>query len=106
MIIDHIHLDHTNNALIAHYATVDAAKIRATAIVKAVRRTPALVAGMYTAFPHLVHEIPLGQVAQVADELCDAGFKSVVADMSENRAIRKEYRQVLEAVALGEMVVD
>jgi hypothetical protein len=104
MIIDHIHLDHTNNALIAHYATVDAAKIRATAIINAARRHPALLAGMYSAMPHLVHEIPLEQVFQVADELWDAGFRSVIADMSENRAIRKEYRMVLEAVALGETV--
>lgn len=106
MIIDHVYFDHTNNALIAHYATVDAAKIRATAIVKAAVRTPALVAGMYTAYPHLVHELPLAQVVQVADELCDAGFGSVITDMSENRAIQKAYRQVLAGVALGELVVN
>jgi heme oxygenase len=98
-------LDHNHMALNSHYEAVDAVKIRATAIVKAARRSPALVAGMYTAYPHLVHEIPLEQVAQVAEDLCDAGFQSVVADMSENRAIRKEYREVLEAVALGELVV-
>lgn len=105
MIIDHIHFDHTNNALVAHYATVDVAKIRATAIVKAAVRAPALVAGLYTAHPHLVHELPLAQVVQVAEELCDAGWRSVIADMSENRAIQKAYREVLEAIALGESVV-
>lgn len=105
MIIDHVHMDHNQMALIGHYATVDAAKIRATAIVKATHRSPALVAGMYTAYPHLVHELPLAQVAHVADLLCDAGFNSVVSDMSENRAIRIDYREVLEAVALGESVV-
>jgi hypothetical protein len=105
MIIDFTYLDHTSSALSAHHATVDAAKIRAAAIVKATLRTPGLVAGMYTAHPHLVHELPLGQVAQVAEDLCDAGFHSVIADMSENRAISKDYREVLQAVALGESVV-
>ena len=98
-------IDHNNMALMGHHEQVAAVKIRAVAIVKAARRTPALVAGMYIAFPHLVHEIPLEQVAQVAEDLCDAGFQNVVADMSENRAIRKEYREVLEGVALGETVV-
>lgn len=100
MIIDHNHM-----ALTSHYEQVSAVTIRAVAIAKASFRSPALVASMYVAFPHLVHEIPLGQVAQVAENLCDAGFHSVIADMSENRAIRKEYREVLEGVALGETVV-
>lgn len=98
-------LDHNTMALTGHYAAVEAVQIRATAVAKTARWHPALVAGMYTAFPTMIHDLPLGQVAQVAEDLCDNGNRSVIADMSENRAIRKEYRQVLEAVVLGETIV-
>jgi hypothetical protein len=98
-------IDFNQLALTSHFQVTAQHKIRATAIEKAARKTPALVAGMYAAEPRWIHELPLGQAAQVAEELCDAGFSEAVRDLSENRAVSKEYREVLAAVAEGETVI-
>ena len=100
-----MNIDFNQLALTSHFQATDQHKIRATAIEKAARKTPGLVAGMYAAQPRWIHELPLGQVAQVAEELCEAGFSEVVRDLSENRAISKDYREVLAAVAEGETVI-
>ncbi len=97
--------DFNHSSVASHFQAVANQHIRATAMLNAVRNTPGNVASMYATKPVWVHELPLEQVAQVAEELCDAGFSSVVSDMSENRAIRREYREVLAAVAQGEPVV-
>ena len=98
-------IDFNAMSVASHFEAVAADKIRASAIVSAARKNPGMVAAMYTSTPSWVHELPLGQVAQVAEDLCDAGFSGVVKDLSENRAIRKDYREVLDAVAKGESVI-
>ena len=97
--------DFNQLAVQSHFNSVAEHKIRSTAILTAARRNPGIVAAMYASRPTLLHELPLGQVAQVAEELCDAGFTNVIADMSENRSVQKDYREVLSAVTSGESVI-
>jgi hypothetical protein len=98
-------IDFNTLSLDSHFATVAAHKVRASFVVKTAGKNPSLLAAMYASQPTWIHEIPLGQVVQVAEDLCDSGFKAVIADMSDNRAINKEYREVLKAVAQGESVI-
>jgi len=98
-------IDFNEASLQEHIQVVVANKLRATAIISAVRKTPALVAAMYTSKPSWIHELPLEQVAQVAEELCEAGYANVVTDMSENRSVLRDYRQVLDAVVSGDSVI-
>jgi hypothetical protein len=98
-------IDFNVQAVNSHFEQVATHKIRATVITSAARKTPGMVAAMYASKPSWVHELPLGQLAQVAEELCDAGFTGVIKDLSENRTINKDYRQVLHAVVEGESVI-
>jgi hypothetical protein len=100
-----MNLDFNAMSVNSHFEQVAAHKLRATAISSAARKTPGMVAAMYAAKPSWVHELPLGQVAQVAEDLCDAGYSEVVKDLSENRTINKDYREVLQAVVEGESVI-
>lgn len=98
-------IDFNQVSVQAHFEVVAANKVRAAAITSAVRNSPELVAAMYASKPSWIHELPLEQVAQVAEELCDAGYASLVIEMSENRSVLRDYRQVLDAVAKGESVI-
>ncbi len=98
-------IDFNQLSVDSHFSTVAASKIRSTAVLSVARKSPALIAAMYASQPTWVHELPLEHVASVAEELCDTGFTHVIADMSENRAVRKEYREVLGAIASGESIV-
>jgi hypothetical protein len=98
-------IDFNSLSVASHFQSVAANKIRATVVMSAVRKNPSLIAAMYAVQPSWIHELPLDQVAHVAEELCDAGFTQVVTDMSENRAVQKDYREVLGAIASGESIV-
>lgn len=98
-------IDFNSLSVASHFQSVAANKVRATVVMSAVRKGPGLIAAMYAAQPTWIHELPLDQAAQVAEELRDAGFTQVLTDMSENRAVQKDYREVLGAVASGESIV-